>query len=291
MVLISLLVVLFLEYQFKLSSVLDNRFRAKALLPTWYELLSKQMKRSNPQLTYLLLLGVPVVLAIWLTSIDGDFLLGIIQFVLVIFILSYSLGPLDQNIHLQPYFEAQERQDLPAAFLEVQENLNQKCHTCPATSEALGRQVTELILGQCNFRFFGVLFYFVIFGIGGALAYNLVCNLEYLVRDEDETKIYPIAKTVHTWVDWIPQRLTALLYSLAGDFNGAFARFLPFAFKRGSQSEGLLEQTGIGAMGFDFDNRDLDIITENREALALVSRATKVFILIIAIMTVFGLLT
>ena len=135
------------------------------------------------------------------------------------------------------------------------------------------------------------LFYYVVFGIGGALAYNIICNFEYLVRDEEDSKIHPIAKTVRTWVDWIPQRLTALLYSLAGDFNGAFARFLPFAFKSGSQSEGLLEQTGIGAMGLDFENRELDIITENREALALVSRATKVFILIIAIMTVFGLLT
>ena len=82
--------------------------------------------------------------------------------------------------------------------------------------------------------------------------------------------------------------MTALLYSLAGDFNGAFVRFLPFAFRSGYESEGLLENTGIGAMGIDTDNRELDIITENRQALALVSRSTKVFILIIAIMTVFG---
>ncbi|MEL0068645.1 MAG: regulatory signaling modulator protein AmpE [Gammaproteobacteria bacterium] len=292
MILISLLVVLFLEYQFKLSSVLGNRLGARALMPAWYEFFSPQLRDSSPRISYLILVSLPVILAVWLTQMDGDFFLGVAQFFLTILILSYSLGPLDQNAHLKSYFEALERDDLQAAFIVVQENLNQKQHKdCPESSEALGRQVTDLILRQCNFRFFGVLFYYVLFGVGGALAYNLICNIEYHVRDEEESTIHPVAKVVRTWIDWIPQRLTALLYSLAGDFNGAFARFLPFALKSGSQSDGMLEQTGIGAMGLDFDNRELDIITENREALALVSRATKVLILIIAIMTVFGLLT
>ena len=289
MILISLLVVLFLEYQFKLSSVLDQRLGAHQLLPNWYGFLGSQMQSAHPGILYTLIIIIPAVFAIWLTSMDGDFFLTIVQFALIILILSYSLGPLDQNSHLKAYFDAMERDDREAAFLVVQENLNQKhCTETPETTEKLGRQVTELILRQCNFRLFGVLFYYVLFGIGGALIYNLVCNLEYLVRDEEEARIRPVAQNVRLWVDWLPQRLTALLYSLAGDFNGAFARFLPFVFRSGKDSQGLLEATGIGAMGLDFDNRQLDIITENRQALALVSRSTKVFILIIAIMTVFG---
>ncbi len=289
MILISLLVVLFLEYQFKFSQQLTQKLGSDRLLPAWYGLLSARLYTVTPAILYSVIVLLPVLLIVWLTSIEGDFLHHIIQFALIIIVLSYCLGPIDQNEHLKSYFSAVAREDVQAAFIVVQENLNQKtCTEAPESMDALGRQVTELILRQCNFRMFGVLFYFVLLGIGGALAYTLICQLENLVREDEDSRINTVADKVLTWVDWLPQRLTALLYSLAGDFNGAFAQFLPYAFKSGTESRGMLEATGIGAMGLDTDNRQLDIITENKQALALVSRSMKVLILIIAIMTVFG---
>lgn len=288
MTLISLLIILFLEHQFNLSRILAEKLRARQLLPGWHKTVIGKTKDNAPLLIYTLLL-MPVVIVVWLTSMEGDWTLGLFQFVLTLVVLSYSLGPINQNTHLAAYYEAVEREDLQAAFMEVQENLNQKArHEPPEDFESLGRQVTELILRQCNFRLFGVLFYYVIFGVGGALAYNLICNIEYHSRDKDDDPVYKIAQTVRTWVDWLPQRLTAILYGLAGDFNGAMAQFLPYAFKSGEQSCGMLEHTGLGAMGLEVEQRTMDVITENNQAMALVSRSGMVFILIIAIMTVFG---
>jgi membrane protein required for beta-lactamase induction len=289
MTLISLLVILFLEYQFKLSQVLAKRFGSQKLLPAWYKAVISGPAKSPVELAYAIVIVLPVALVIWLTETDGSALVSLLQFFIVLLVLAYSLGPMNQNQHLAEYFRAVERGDLEAAYLDVQENLNQKVNLQqPENFEDLGKQVTEMILRQCNFRLFGVLFYFVIFGIGGALAYNLVCNLEYHVRDDEDAKIGPLARKVRSVIDWLPQRLTALLYGLAGDFNGAFGQFLPYAFKSPRDSKGILENTGLGAMGIDPDSRQNDVIDENKQAMALVSRSAMVFVLIIAIMTVFG---
>lgn len=289
MILVSLLIILFLEYQFKISQQMASRLQSHRWLRDWHDLIVGKSAETRPELIFSLIILLPVLLVFWLTSLEGGFFLWLFQFLLTLFVLSYALGPIDQNQHLSAYFEAVERQDFQAAFIEVQENLNQKsCQIAPEDFESLGRLVTELILRQCNFRLFGVLFYFILLGIAGALAYTLICNLEFYVRDNEQSRVKDTARKVRAVVDWLPQRITALLYGLAGDFNGAMAQFLPFAFKSTELSAGMLENTGLGAMGIDVSHREDEVITENREALALVSRSTKVFILIIAIMTVFG---
>jgi len=292
MILISLLLVLLLEHHMKVSYILKDRLSAHNWLPLWVETIEPKLHNQNVWFSLAVVLLLPVAIIYWLTSIDGDWLLSILQFGLTILVLIYSLGPMNQNAHLSAYFKAVKRDDLQAAYIEVQENLNQKsCLAPPKDIDDLGRTVTHLILKQCNFRLFGVLLYFVIFGIAGALAYNLICSHEFRLR-EDKASRYrvPMAK-MRQIIDWLPQRLTGLLYALAGDFNGALSQYMKYFFKSPKKSIGILVDTGMGALGYSEEDRTEEILLENEQAMALVSRSASVFVLMIAILTVFGWLS
>jgi len=289
MILISLLLILFLEYQFKLSRVLKQQFHADAWFGRWLDFIVVKLPKDWPWLGYLIQVFIPVLIVMWLAESQAGLIISAVQFVFVLIVLGYSLGPIDQNTHLDTYFEALKQNDLDAAADEIQNNLNQRSVVLHADSiDSLGRQVTNLILRQCNFRLFGVLFYFVIFGIGGALAYNLVCSFEFHHRENEDSPFQNISRRVRHAFDWLPQRITGLLYGLAGDFNGAMQVYLKYFFKSGENCTGLLEQTGLGALGFSEEQRPESALEENYEAMALVSRSAMVFVLIIAILTVFG---
>ena len=67
-------------------------------------------------------------------------------------------------------------------------------------------------------------------------------------------------------------------------------RFKQYLFTDQPQNELLLEETGLGALGIK-DEHCTDIIDENKQALDLVTRTVVVFLVIIAVLTVFGWLS
>jgi len=135
-----------------------------------------------------------------------------------------------------------------------------------------------------------VLMYFVLLGPAGALLYRLAGTFEFSVRDDEDSPYQEKLKQLRFVLDWLPARLTGFLYTLAGDFTGAMPRFKQFIFTEQSQNELLLEETGLGALGIK-EEHCTDIIDENKQALNLVIRTVVVFLVIIAVLTVFGWLS
>jgi len=213
--------------------------------------------------------------------------LSLLFMLLTLVVLFYCLDPIDQNGHLDEYFDAMENGDVQSAYYQVEDYLDLKSgKNMPENKQKLGRTVTTLILSQSNFRFFGVLVYFILLGPAGALLYRLTCTFEFSVRDEDESPYRKKLAQLRNILDWLPVRITAFMYALAGDFNGAMSNLKHHLFQAHNHSESLLQETGLGALGLDAEIID-DVKKENNQALALVYRSLVILLVIIAMMTVF----
>jgi len=293
MTLITLLVVLMLEHYFNASAVLEQEFKSHKWFPRWKAWISKKIDLSNINdwVGIALIIGIPVILFYALSEVNNGFIFWILQLVLAVVVMIYCLGPIDQNNHLTEYFEAVEREDLQAAYHHIEDYLNLKSsHAVPEDMSLLGRLVTRLILSQSNFRYFGVLIYFVLLGPAGALLYRITGTFEFSVRDDDISPFQSKLRQFRTILDWLPARLTGFLYSLAGDFTGAMPKLKKYLFSDNPQNDLLLEETGLGALGITEESCS-DIIAENKMALNLVTRTVVVLLVIIAVLTVFGWLS
>lgn len=83
--------------------------------------------------------------------------------------------------------------------------------------------VPEDYFYYANTQWFAVLFWYLVLGIEGAIVYRLI----ELASQEDQLKV--ITAPIMGYLDWIPARLTGVLYLLVGNFDQGY----PFVLKNG----------------------------------------------------------
>ena len=91
-------------------------------------------------------------------------------------------------------------------------------------------------------RWFAVLFYFVLLGPAGALAYRLL----QLCRHDYESAL---VERYLFLVDWVPARLLAAAFVLTGDFVGSYHKLLDGLLDTALEAVQLLEVVGTAALG------------------------------------------
>ncbi len=297
MTLISLLLVLILETFFRISAIFEEVFKYHKWFPNWYNWIRTRIKQKwfDGWPGIILILAVPVCVIHLLYTANSGFLFLLFQLAISVLVLVYCLGPIEQNKHLKEYFSAVESGDFQSAYHHIEDYLDLKSgKTVPEDMSKLGRAVTSLILSQSNFRFFGVLVYYVLLGPVGALLYRLACTFEFSIRDDDESPYRNNLILLRKILDWFPARITGLLYAMAGDFTGAMTKLKKYLLVKNSDPVNLIQETGLGALGIDresYEENSTKIIEENNQAQSLISRSLVLFLVIVAMMTVFGWLS
>ena len=117
-----------------------------------------------------------------------------------------------------------------------------------------------------------------------------------VARDEAPTSpaVRDAAIMLHGWLAWIPARLTAIGYAVAGHFDNALAawRTPPDTPPQSpsESSEALLARVGIAALALDDDDTDLTErgVSGATAANRLVFRLLLIWAVIIATMTLYG---
>ena len=112
---------------------------------------------------------------------------------------------------------------------------------------SLIRQALEETLRQSMVRLFGVLFWFLLLGSAGALLYLLT----RLARDRwhAEPAFGLFADKMAGWMDWLPIRIAAFSFAIAGNFQDALECWRGQAKAWGDESDGILLAAGAGALG------------------------------------------
>lgn len=243
----------------------------------------------------LLLLLPPLLIVGIVQQLFADALFGIPGVLLAGLILLYAFGPDDLDSQTDSYTRAVENGDEDLQ----REIARQIVGDEPPTSEpALSQSVSEGVLYQANLRIFAVLFWFLLLGPLGALLYRIATRLPLLESSNRDIDFYLNAKQLIVILDWLPARVTAICYAIAGSFEDALYGWRSYQERRHDEfsdsNSGTLICTGSGAMRLttllDEGNEELhDYSHLPQAAMALVWRSLVVWLIILGFLSLTGL--
>jgi len=271
-----------------LDRAIDFGFRQRERIANW------------PALIPVLILSVILVLPVFLIRFGlGDTLFGFPYLILAIIVLFFSLGPKDVGEDIDEYCKAIENGDAVQVESTAKALIESELPDDPA--ERI-RMVEAAVCVQANNRLFAVIFWFVLLGPVGAWAYRVTDLIRrravFNALREDQpggAALVGAAGTLHGWLAWIPARLTAIGYAMAGSFDGALTAWrttdeqLPSTSH--AQSERLLARVGTGALALQAVDGESDAERGIRGATAangLVYRLLFIWAAVIAAMTLYG---
>ena len=229
----------------------------------------------------------------------GDVWFGFPYLVLAIVVLFFSLGPKDIGEDVLEYCRAVESGDAGRV------NATAKAITeadVPDDDDERIRRVEASVCVQANNRLFAVVFWFVLLGPVGAWGYRVTDLVRRravfnAMRDEIPAgaSLVEASETLHGWLAWIPARLTAIGYAMAGSFDGALTAWrhhdgAPAASSH-EQSERLLARVGTGALALherDDESRAERAVRGATAANGLVYRQLFMWAAVIGAMTLYG---
>lgn len=244
----------------------------------------------------LLLLAAPLLVVGAIQCLLNEGVLSLIGLFFATFVLVFTLGPRDLGEEVRHLLDARALGDKEDAAL-IQADLARLPPGVQAENEE--RAVVLGIFVQGHERLLGLLFWFFVLGPFGAALYRLSASLPTLLAQrESDAQLRSYAHRLHAGLAWLPARITAGLYTLAGSTDDALSEWRahinagePDWTQRSWQ---LLARIGCGALqmedGDDGHPIKLDFEEALEESLSLVRRALLLGLAVIAILTIGGLI-
>jgi cobalamin biosynthesis protein CobD/CbiB len=179
-----------------------------------------------------------------------------------------------------------------------------------SAAEYSGTEIAKVAIEQglidSHRHVFGVIFWFLILpGPSGAVLYRMAGLLEekWGARSQQEYGEFgKFAQSVFHYIDWIPVRLTAISFAIAGDFEDAVYCWRSQATTWMNAEQGVVLASGAGALGVRLgetlhqhgtvsfrpdlglgDDADVNTMTS---AVGMIWRALVIWMFILALMTV-----
>jgi membrane protein required for beta-lactamase induction len=226
-------------------------------------------------------------------------LLQIPSFLFAVVVLLFSLGPRDLDDEVEDYGDALQTGDVATQRSVAEVLLERLPPDLPADRN---EAVERAIYVQANNRMFGVVFWFLLLGPTGAWAFRVLDLLRHRAEvkegEEVATPTMDAVRTLHGLLAWIPSRLLALGYVLAGNFEEAMAswrnsgREATLSFAEGTAE--IVARVGIAASGRGaLDVADaVEALDRIRGARSLVMRTLwMIWCPVIAVLTLYDWLT
>jgi len=243
----------------------------------------------------LMLLLPPVLLIGIMQHLLANSLFGLPGVVFAGLVLLYTLGPQDLDSQIDQLTRAIEVDDETKSRAIATEIIGDEP---PFSEPAFSQAVAEATLSSANQRLFAVLFWFLLLGPMGAILYRIANRLPHLDQAKRDLDFYLNAKQLLAILDWLPARLTAVCYAIAGSFEDALYGWRSYQERRfdefSDSSSGTLICTGSGAMRLttllDEASEGLQDYTYlPQAAMALVWRALVVWLVIAVFLSLAGL--
>jgi AmpE protein len=236
----------------------------------------------------LLILVLPIAMAAvaldrWLPSLTWMIFAAVV--------LVFSLGPRDLDEELEEYIAAEAAGDADRAKAAAAVIIE---HDAAQRREARAESVEEAAFVQANNRVFGVLFWFVLLGPTGLgpVAAWLFRASDLLRREAiaDSARLPAVAglfEQIHFGLAWLPARLVALTYALAGSFEEArreMGRGVEAVGRMMERNDLLLVLAGRGALA-KVAATDAAAAAPAQAALRLIRRALLIWLTVIALLS------
>ncbi|MEX2123566.1 MAG: regulatory signaling modulator protein AmpE [Woeseia sp.] len=255
-----------------------------------------------PPLILVLLLTFVLVLPVLLVVLSlGDTFHGFLYLIFAVVVLFFSLGPRDIAGEVDEHCAALKSEDAERIRTTAKALLEKDI---PADPVERSHAVEQAVCVQGNNRLFAVIFWFILLGPLGAWTYRVTDLIRRravfkAARDDSgagaASLVVGAAEDLHGWLAWIPARLTAVGYALAGNFDAALGAWRT-PMPRGTEelharSEHLLARVGAGALALHPVEDETITDRSMRGATAarkLVLRSLLIWAAAVAAMTLYG---
>ncbi|MGQ0698101.1 MAG: regulatory signaling modulator protein AmpE [Panacagrimonas sp.] len=168
-----------------------------------------------------LVLTPPLIAVWWLQRAIAEPVIGLVVSGVILFL---CLGPRDLADDVRLWLDAREQNDQPTA-----DRLGRLLQKGPGryrdNEQPDSRGLIGALFIQSHERLFGVLLWFFAFGVTGAVLYRLVSRLPRLLIEQEDSPAARAAETLHAFAAWIPARVTAVLFGLAGSLDDAMKEY------------------------------------------------------------------
>lgn len=202
-------------------------------------------------------------------------------------VLLYCLGPRDLSHEIDAHTQALVSGDLMQ--LEASTRGLTDSHVAPAPGER-PQAVLEGIFSAASDRLFGVFFWFALLGAPGAILFRATAELrsESAARGQGYTRA---AARVYAVLNWLPVRLFALGFALAGSLTHTFDRWSVQQTLHADENDNLIRAAGLGAIQFDRPGQALGREEERdwvEQVRGLIGRSFCVWLTALGLMTLAG---
>lgn len=234
-----------------------------------------------------LLILAPLIVPVMLLEhyLSGVWLLLGLAFSVAV--LLYCFGPRDLEAEVEAFVDARRRGDEESACWHAAELLGREDEV--DNSAELTKNIMERIFVEANERLLAVVFWFVVLGPGGALLYRLSSFIAP-AADGEESGVVEAGMRLHQLLVWLPARLCAIAYALAGSFVEAIHGWRQVNSHWFDSSRQVLIASGFGSLRIETSEieEDSSAFEQVVECMALVRRAVLVLLSIIALLTLAG---
>lgn len=260
-------------------------------LDDWFDRGAAWIRAAPAGLAWLVGLGVmllPVVPVAWVAWAFGDLLYGLAYLAFAALVLFFSLGPQDLLAQLKLWLDAQAQGDMATAAA-VARSIQEPDGERPPIEPA--RPLECAVFVQANHRIFGVVFWFMLLGPAGAWGYRVADLFRRRLRASGGGgRSTRAVEALFGLLAWVPARLLALSYAVAGSFDDAVQDWRDYYRQTSAGffhvSEDILAAAGIGAIRRRCPANDA--LAAMQAARQLVLRALTVWVTVIALLTLAG---
>jgi adenosylcobinamide-phosphate synthase len=249
MTFISLLAALLLD----LYVILPVRGQFDLLLHSYADFVRHQLDGGEHRLGLIAWLAVvlPVILGVWLIFLLLNYFSPVLSWLFNVSIL-FCLIHFKRNADRMTAMAINLRKDdLAEARAALADWRGMPGNTLDAS--AVARLSIEQAFIDVHRHWFGLVFWFVLLpGPTGPLLYWLASRLrEFWAEGKRDTSqaFADFARKAFHWIDWIPQRLTAITFAIVGNFEDAAFCWRSQAHAWPDRDAGVLLSSGAGALG------------------------------------------
>ncbi|VAX12863.1 hypothetical protein MNBD_GAMMA24-1352 [hydrothermal vent metagenome] len=235
----------------------------------------------------LLLMVVLPCFAVWLIAAMLAGVAGMFSFLFGLLVLIYCIGPKDLLDDVKKFTDALQADDVDAAGHYASEILGRNVS---GDAVSLAQQVKESIPVIANTRVLGVLFWFMLVGPVGAIVFRYVCLLYH--QAGWSSGFSHALERLYEIMIWPSARLSVIGFALTGSFVDTLGNWQSSADFWQCNSEELLRLSGTGAVRHEQDEsleQGQPDIEGVQNVLALMKRTLMVWLVILALLTLTGL--
>ena len=250
-------------------------------------------RAASPPRDLFRILWLPVLLVIATALVHAalhERWLGLLEFAFMVAVLFLCWGPRDLDADIEAVLKAPDSERRVAAAQAL---------NADGAAQALAFSAPDLVVASFNAalsRHFGVLFWFVVAGPAGALAYRLVQLLAHSPAFQQAIGgPHPALERLASILDWAPAHLLAGSVALVSDFDAVLRSWREYHASHGNGYFTLdlgflavIARAGVDADVVAEDGSVGDALAELADARVVLRRVLLVWLTLIAIIVIGG---